>query len=328
MAIGGIASTGGVNKKYPGKLTHFVLRSCLVAAMGGLIFGYDIGISGGVTSMGPFLDKFFRSVAKKKNHSGTTNKYCQYNSQMLTLFTSSLYLAALLSSLAASTVSRKFGRQRSMLFGGLLFFAGGLFNFIAQHVWMLIVGRVLLGFGVGFANQAVPLYLSEMAPSKYRGCLNIGFQLLITFGIVFANVLNFFFGKITSDWGWRSSLGGAMIPALVIIIGSLWLPDTPHSMIDRGNHHEAKEQLQKIRGVDNVDEEFNDLVAASIASTRVEQPLRKLRERKYRPQVSLAFLIPMFQQLTGINVIMFYAPVLFNSIGFKDKASLMSAIIT
>ncbi|KAI5570511.1 hypothetical protein BDE02_11G034100 [Populus trichocarpa] len=326
MPAVGIA-VGDNKREYPGNLTPFVTVTCVVAAMGGLIFGYDIGISGGVTSMPSFLRKFFPSVYRKQQDS-ITNKYCQYDSQTLTMFTSSLYLAALLASLVASIVTRKYGRKLSMLFGGLLFCAGAIINGFAQAVWMLILGRILLGFGIGFANQSVPLYLSEMAPYKYRGALNIGFQLSITAGILIANVLNYFFVKIHGGWGWRLSLGGAMVPALIITVGSLVLPDTPNSMIERGQHDEAREKLKRVRGVDDVDEEFNDLVAASEASKKVEHSWKNLLQRKYRPHVAMAVMIPFFQQLTGINVIMFYAPVLFNTIGFGNDAALMSAVIT
>ncbi|CAO2842728.1 unnamed protein product [Amaranthus hypochondriacus] len=325
MPAGGFVTQGG--KEYPGKLTPYVLVTCIVGSMGGLIFGYDIGISGGVTSMADFLSKFFPSVYAKEKADKSINQYCKFDSVTLTLFTSSLYLAALLASLVASTVTRKFGRKLSMLFGGVLFCAGAIINALAKNVAMLIVGRILLGFGVGFANQSVPLYLSEMAPYKYRGSLNIGFQLSITIGILIANVLNYFFAKI-HDWGWRLSLGGAMVPAIIISIGSLILPDTPNSLIERGKRDEAITKLRRVRGVDDVEDEFNDLVAASEASKKVENPWRNLLQKKYRPHLTMAIMIPFFQQLTGINVIMFYAPVLFKTIGFKDNASLMSAVIT
>lgn len=149
-----------------------------------------------------------------------------------------------------------------------------------------------------------------------------------TIGVLAANVLNYFFAKIKGGRGWRLSLGGAAIPALIFIVGSLTLPDTPNSLIERGNHEEAKKQLKKFRGFDSVDEEFNDLVAASEASRIVENPWTKLLQRKYRPHLTFAVLIPFFQQLTGVNVIMFYAPVLFKTIGFGDDAALISAVIT
>ncbi|KAL6198068.1 hypothetical protein ACLB2K_027860 [Fragaria x ananassa] len=327
MPAVGIA-TGGGGKEYAGKLTSYVLVTCIIAAMGGLIFGYDIGISGGVTSMDSFLRKFFPSVYRKKELDKSTNQYCQYDSQTLTMFTSSLYLAALMASIVAATITRKFGRKWSMLFGGLLFCAGAIINAAAKAVWMLILGRIFLGFGIGFSNQSVPLYLSEMAPSKFRGALNIGFQLSITIGILAANLLNYFFAKIKGGWGWRLSLGGAIVPALIITVGSLILPDTPNSMIERGQNEKAKAQLRRIRGVEDVSEEYNDLVVASDESKKIEDPWRNLLQRKYRPQLCMAILIPFFQQLTGINVIMFYAPVLFNTIGFGDDASLISAVIT
>lgn len=119
-----------------------------------------------------------------------------------------------------------------------------------------------------------------------------------------------------------------MVPALIITAGSLVLTETPNSMIERGQLQEARAKLQRIRGVVDVAEEFSDIVGASEASRRVEHPWRDLLRRKCRPHLSMAILIPFFQQLTGINVILFYAPVLFNSIGFGNDTSLMSAVIT
>ncbi|KAG8365762.1 hypothetical protein BUALT_Bualt17G0005600 [Buddleja alternifolia] len=323
---GGVGPGNGAN--YEGKVTPFVVIACMVAATGGLIFGYDIGISGGVTSMNEFLEKFFPAVyAKQKDASGRESQYCKFENHILTLFTSSLYLAALVASFFASATTQRFGRKISMTLGGSIFLIGAILNGAAVNVEMLIIGRLLLGVGIGYANQSVPVYLSEMAPAKLRGAMNIGFQMCTTIGIFAANLVNYGTSKMKEN-GWRVSLALAAAPALIMTIGAIFLPDTPNSMIQRGQADEAKSMLKKIRGTEAVDAEYNDMLEASEASKLVKQPWKTIMERKYRPQLVITCLIPFFQQLTGINVIMFYAPVLFKTLGFGDDASLMSAVVT
>ncbi|KAK8500576.1 hypothetical protein V6N12_037827 [Hibiscus sabdariffa] len=327
MAVGGIPCDS--RKNYAGKFTCKVIFACVVAASGGLIFGYDLGISGGVTSMDPFLQKFFPKVYRKEiSVQPSDDQYCKFDNQILTLFTSSLYLAALLSSMTASRITRGLGRKVTMMFGGLLFAFGAIINGFAANLLMLIFGRVLLGFGIGFANQSVPIYLSEIAPFKYRGALNMMFQMSITIGILVANLLNYFTAKIEGGRGWRISLGGAVVPGLIFFLGCFFLSDSPNSLLERNKYEEAKDMLRRIRGIYNVDEEFKDLAKASEAAKLVQSPWRDILSRKYRPQLTFAILIPLFQQLTGMNVFVFYAPVLFKSMGFGNNASLMSALIT
>ncbi|KAG6601059.1 Sugar transport protein 10, partial [Cucurbita argyrosperma subsp. sororia] len=325
MAGGGFVVQEGRN--YEGGITTFVLVTCLVAAMGGLLFGYDLGISGGVTSMPSFLAHFFPSVVKKMK-SVHESEYCKFDSELLTLFTSSLYLAALVASFAASIITRKFGRKPSMFIGGLSFLFGSILNGVANSIALLIIGRLLLGVGVGFANQSVPVYLSEMAPAKIRGALNMGFQMAITIGILVANLVNVGTAKIAGGWGWRVSLALAAVPAVMMTVGSFFLPDTPNSILERGYTEKAKKMLQKVRGTDDVQEEFQDLVDASESAKMVDHPWTNIMKPQYRPQLVMCALIPFFQQLTGINVIMFYAPVLFKTLGFGDDASLISAVIS
>jgi len=154
MAGGAFVSEGGGGgRSYEGGVTAFVIMTCIVAAMGGLLFGYDLGISGGVTSMEEFLTKFFPQVESQMKKAKHDTAYCKFDNQMLQLFTSSLYLAALVASFMASVITRKHGRKVSMFIGGLAFLIGALFNAFAVNVSMLIIGRLLLGVGVGFANQ-------------------------------------------------------------------------------------------------------------------------------------------------------------------------------
>ncbi|CAL0308443.1 unnamed protein product [Lupinus luteus] len=324
---GGVFVPSSQGRMHEGKVTPFVIITCLVAAMGGLLFGYDLGITGGVTAMEPFLVKFFPTVYQQmKDESSHESEYCKFNNQLLTLFTSSLYLAALVASFFASATTRILGRKASMFLGGFFFLIGALLNGFAVNIEMLIIGRILLGVGVGYCNQSVPVYLSEMAPPKIRGALNIGFSMMCTIGILVANLINY--GTSTLENGWRISLGIGAVPAIIMCVGSLFLGDSPNSMIERGQHDEARKMLKKIRGTDDIDEEYQDLINASDAAKLVENPWRNITKPKYRPQLTFCSFIPFFQQLTGINVTMFYAPVLFKTLGFGNDASLMAAVIS
>ncbi|KAI3859169.1 hypothetical protein MKW92_047165 [Papaver armeniacum] len=315
--------------EFEAKITPIVIISCIMAATGGLMFGYDVGVSGGVTAMDDFLKKFFPVVYRQtKNAGGVNSNYCKYDNQGLQLFTSSLYLAGLTSTFFASYTTRTLGRRLTMLIAGVFFILGVILNAGAQNLAMLIVGRILLGCGVGFANQAVPLFLSEIAPTRIRGALNILFQLNVTIGILFANLVNYGTAKIKGGYGWRISLGLAGIPALMLTIGSILVTDTPNSLIERGHLEQGKNVLKKIRGTENVEPEYLELVEASRISQEIKHPFRNLLKRRNRPQLIIAISLQIFQQFTGINAIMFYAPVLFSTLGFKNDASLYSAVIT
>uniref|UniRef100_A0A2N9F6X0 Major facilitator superfamily (MFS) profile domain-containing protein n=1 Tax=Fagus sylvatica TaxID=28930 RepID=A0A2N9F6X0_FAGSY len=326
---GGLAQSGGRN--YEGKPTTLVIVTCLVAATGGLIFGYDIGITGlGATTTDDFVKKFFPSIVyvKMKHEMRYGDEYCQFDSQMLTFFSSSHYLAALVASFFASYVTTALGRKISMFLGGLFFLLGSVLNSVAANIEMLVIGRLLLGVGVGFGNQSVPIYLSEMAPTKIRGALSICFQMAITIGILIASLVHYSTYKIEGEWGWRASLAFAAVPGLIMALGSLFLPDTPNSILVRGHNEKAKKLLQKIRGTEQVDEEFQDLIDASEAAKKVQNPWKTITQPRYRPQLVLCILIPFFQQLTGINIVIFSGPILFKCLGFGEDVALLYTIIT
>ncbi|KAI3965539.1 hypothetical protein MKW92_018515 [Papaver armeniacum] len=332
MAVGFITEMSNERyNQYNGRMTKIVILSCMMAAMGGLLFGYDIGISGGVSSMEPFLKKFFPKVYRRMKEDTDISNYCKFDSHLLTAFTSSLYIAGLVASFFASTTTRSYGRKPSILIGGFAFLAGAALGAAAANIYMLIFGRVLLGVGIGFANQAVPLYLSEMAPAKYRGAMNNGFQLCVCIGVLYANLINFGTEKIKGGFGWRVSLATAAIPASILSIGSIFLPETPNSLIQRGiDHQKVKLTLQKVRGTVDVQAEFDDLINASSSASNgpYHNPLQLILQKRYRPQLVMAIAIPFFQQVTGINVIGLYAPLIFRTIGLGESASLLSAVLT
>ena len=166
----------------------------------------------------------------------------------------------------------------------------------------------------------MPLYLSEMAPAHLRGGLNMMFQLATTLGIFSANMINYGTLKI-KPWGWRLSL-------LLMTVGGTLLPETPNSLIERGRVEEGRRVLELIRGTADVDAEFTDMAEASELANTIKHPFRNILERRNRPQLVMAVCMPAFQILTGINSILFYAPVLFQSMGFGASWSLYSSMLT
>ncbi|CAD6343299.1 unnamed protein product [Miscanthus lutarioriparius] len=287
--------------------------------------------------MESFLRKFFPDVYHQMKGDKDVSNYCRFDSELLTVFTSSLYVAGLVATLFASSVTRRFGRRTSILIGGTVFVLGSVFGGAAVNVHMLLLNRILLGIGLGFTNQSIPLYLSEMAPPQYRGAINNGFELCISIGILIANLINYGVEKITGGWGWRLSLSLAAVPAAFLTVGAIFLPETPSFIIQRGgggvggNIDEARLLLQRLRGTTRVQKELDDLVSAASEASRTtmtRRPFRNILRSKYRPQLVIALLVPFFNQVTGINVINFYAPVMFRTIGLKESASLMSAVVT
>jgi sugar porter (SP) family MFS transporter len=253
--------------------------------------------------------------------------YCKHNEELVSLFVSSLFLAGIVGALVASVTSRKFGRRNTMLAGGVAFLIGAVLMSCAVHMAMLIAGRLAMGLGVGLTTQASPLFLSEMAPYKYRGALNIMFQLAVAIGIFAAQLINY--GTQHLDpWGWRLSLGLTGAPAIFLVLGCMFLPDTPNSLLERGFSSEAKTVLKRIRGVDDVEAEFEDIQDAAELAERNNTQWRALFcSRRYRPQLVLCLTIPILQQLSGINSVIFYAPQLFSSLGAGNDAALMMAVV-
>ncbi|KAK4437436.1 Hexose carrier protein HEX6 [Sesamum alatum] len=138
-----------------------------------------------------------------------------------------------------------------------------------------------------------------------------------------AYLVNYITENIKGDWGWRISLATAALPALILI-----LPETPNSLIQQGHDHtEVKRLLQRIHGHDDVHAELDDLIASSNASKAIKYPFTNIMQRRYRPQLVMSIAIPLFQQVTGINVITFYAPILFQTLGSGVSASLLSSIV-
>eukprot|EP00798_Chlamydomonas_sp_ICE-L_P024848 gene24848-10505_t len=248
----------------------------------------------------------------------------KYNNHIVSVFVSSLFLAGAAAAAVGGWTSNSLGRRATMMMGGACFAVGTVLVSCAYHISMLVIGRLILGFGVGFATQATPLYLSEMSPFKLRGALNILFQLAITIGILAAQLINY--GTQSFTAGWRVSLALGGVPSVFFLVGSFLLPDTPNSLVARGYAEEARAVLQRIRGAPcNVSAEFEDIVDGVEAMKHIQNPYLTILHRHYWPQLIMCVAIPMSQQLTGINAIIFFSPQLFEGTG--NESALLSTVI-
>ncbi|KAF7133245.1 hypothetical protein RHSIM_Rhsim09G0190100 [Rhododendron simsii] len=173
----------------------------------------------------------------------------------------------------------------------------------------------------------VPAFLISPAPplrngsTQIRGSNQQRLPVQPQHGALSSNLINYGTVKLGNDLGWRISLSVASIPAAVLAQGAIFLPETPNSLIQlTQNHHKAKLILQRIRGTNDVQAELDDLVKASDVSKTNLHPFHEKTQRKYRPQVVMAIAIPFFQQVTGINAIAFYVPILFRTAGLGKSA--------
>ncbi|KAJ7554396.1 hypothetical protein O6H91_06G138400 [Diphasiastrum complanatum] len=311
-------------KVYAGRTTAAVVLACVVAASGGFVFGYVLEISGGVASMDDFLKKFFPAVYVQKR-AAHTNHYCKYDNQVLQAFISTLLIAGLISTVVIAPITRRQGRRAAMIAGGASTLAGSILSASAQNLPMLFIGRILLGFGVGITIQSTNIYMAEMAPAELRGGLHITYTMALNYGVLISASVNYGTSKI-KPWGWRLSFGLTAVPAIILIVGLLLLPDTPNSLIERGYLKEGRAVLERMRGVSEVDVEFEDLVEASRRSMQVKHPFLNILQRTRRPQILVALLFPVFEMMTGANVLLLYAPVFFRTLGFGSSSSLYSTI--
>lgn len=331
MAGGAIvAKTSGRDpSEYNSRFTFYTFMVILAGATTGLLLGYDNGVMGGVVAMKDFQEKFFYDSVYKHNYldpASAPSAYCKYDNHVQSLVISVLYLAALFAAIGGEWFARRYGRRVVMAASGVFFIAGAVIMAAATGMAMLIIGRILLGIGCGAGTMIGPVYLAEMAPAQLRGTLNVIFQLLVTIGILVASLINYG-SQFIHPWGWRLPLALAGAPGIIILLAGICLPDSPNSLAERGHVEKAKVVLKKIRGVDDVEAEFADIVEAARQSNLVKHPYRNLMKRKYRPQLVISCVFMICQQFDGINAIIFYAPVLFETLASGSLGSLLNTVI-
>lgn len=299
-----------------GNTIYIYLVACL-SAIGGFLFGYDTGIISGAMI-------FIRDVFG-------LNEWWQE------AIVSSTLLAAWVFSILSGSANDRIGRKPVIVLSSLFFVIGSLLMGLAWNEVSLLVGRLVVGGGVGLASMTVPMYIAEVAPSSIRGQLVMINMCCITGGQFFASVIAYWFSFIKGGEGWRFMLGFAAVPAAVQFFAFLAMPESPRWLVSKKKYTEAKLVLAKIRPQGaNIDAEFNAIResdfqarrAQGAQSDRDESTLQRiLANQPVRKALFVGCLLQMVQQISGINTVMYYSASIFEMSGVysKQKALLLSA---
>ena len=290
-------STQSVRKtRSNASLTFFV---CFLAALAGLLFGLDIGVIAGAL---PFISETFQITSSQQEW-----------------VVSSMMFGAAVGAVGSGWLNFRIGRKYSLMIGAILFVVGSLFSAFAPDVEILILSRVLLGLAVGIASYTAPIYLSEIAPEKIRGSMISMYQLMITIGILAAYLSDTAF-SYTGAWRWM--LGVITIPAILLLIGVFFLPDSPRWLAARGSDEKARRVLEKLRDTSEQAKSELDEIRESLKVKQSGWALF-INNKNFRRAVYLGVLLQVMQQFTGMNVIMYYAPKIFDLAGFASTSQQM-----
>ncbi|MBJ7354074.1 MAG: sugar porter family MFS transporter [Thermoleophilaceae bacterium] len=280
-------------------ITKWMLLVGAVISVAGILFGYDQGvISGALLGIG------------KDFHVGTT---------ATEIITSWVTLGALVGALVAGVMADKIGRRPTLLFAGSLFSIGALIEALAPGTEVLVVGRLVVGFAVGVASVAAPLYAAEMAPSRLRGMFVSGYQLGITFGIFLAYLVD----ELMSASDWRLMLGVSAVVGVALVILVLPLPDSPRWYLKVGRRNDARDAIAKVAGDPDPDATIAELEADVAGETQASWGVAF--SKRWRTPLIVGVGLAVFQQITGINAIIYYADKIFDAAGFSTVASQTAA---
>lgn len=265
---------------------------CVLAALAGLMFGLDIGVISGAVQ---FIQADF-----------------QITDHDIEWIVSAMMLGAAFGALGAGWLSSTLGRKRSLLLGAALFIVGSVLSAWAWSPATLMGARLVLGLSIGVLTFTAPLYLAEVASERSRGAMISTYQLMITIGILVAFLSDTAF---SASGNWRWMLGIIAIPGALFVLGVLTLPDSPRWLLMRGRREEATRVLLRLRGdAAAVSREVADISAQLLTPQRGWHLFTS--NRNFRRSVGLGILLQLMQQFTGMNVVMYYAPRIFQGMGY------------
>lgn len=290
-------------------MNKYVVFVSSVAAMGGLLFGYDTAVISG------------------------TVEPLRYHFSLDPLALGWVVGSALVGCVAGAAIAGKLtdtlGRRAVLWLSGLLFLVSAIWCYLSPSVTQLVAARMLGGIGVGVASLLVPVYIAELAPPQSRGALVSLNQVAILMGMVLSYLVNAWIGRLgDKDWlwtaGWRVMLGAEAVPALVFLALSLKIPESPRWLLKQGREDAAHDVLKLLHGVAVGRRELDEI---RVAIAHEQGTVFELFEPGRRGTVVMAMVLALFQAITGINIVMYYAPTIFTSAGIGTGTALEQSVI-
>ncbi|MFP5596414.1 sugar porter family MFS transporter [Kluyvera sp. 142486] len=300
----------------------YVWTICLVAACGGLLFGYDWVVIGGAK---PFYEAYFNITDPAQ--SGWAM--------------SSALVGCVLGALVSGWCADKFGRRLPLILAAILFSASAWGTAMASNFDMFVVYRIVGGVGIGLASALSPLYIAEVSPAEKRGRFVAINQLTIVIGVLAAQLVNLLIAEpvaagatqqaIVESWngqmGWRWMFGAELLPAVAFLLLLFIVPESPRWLMKAGKESRARQMLERIGSPEYASRTLND-IAHTLAKDSQRVAFSTLLQPQVKPVVIMGIVLAIFQQWCGINVIFNYAQEIFASAGFDINGTLKSIVAT
>jgi len=280
-----------------------------IAAMGGLLFGYDTAVIAGAIG---FLETKF-----------------QLTPAMTGWAASSAIWGCVVGAMMAGYLSDKFGRKKTLILTAIMFAISSIGAAIPTNLSQFVAARLIGGLGIGAASMLSPMYISEMSPADKRGMLVTLYQLAIVLGINLIYFINLLIAASgTEQWnidmGWRYMLGSGTIPAVLFLIALVLVPESPRWLASKGKDDEAIKILEKLNSKDQAASLMTEIKSSL---TEEKGTIRELFAPGLRTALIIGMFLALFSQITGINAIIYYAPEIFKSVGFGTASAMLQTVI-
>jgi sugar porter (SP) family MFS transporter len=282
-----------------------------IAATGGLLFGFDTGVISGAI---PYFQKSFA-----------------LDNSWIEIITTAGLVGAVVGAMFCGRLTDILGRKKVILGSAIIFMIGALWSGFAPTAGNLLVARLFLGLAIGISSFSVPLYIAEISPTKIRGTLVSMFQLLITIGIMVSYFSDLAFAKPEGAIGyeecWRPMFYVGVIPALIMFVGMIFLPETPRWLLSKGYEEKSRSVLKKVEESQLVEGIIDKMKEEMLASTKTISKWSDIFKPWLKPALFIAVGIMFVQQFTGINTIIYYSPKIFLMAGFEGaQAAIMASV--